>query len=146
MPYLPKSRRILIYGAVAALSGAVAAPALAHHSYSMFDKDKTITINGTIRTWELTNPHSYLWVNVVKDDGVVQAWGLEGGGVQALTRAGVTKSAISPGLKVSVTLHPLRDGRTGGQLMRLTLPDGRIIGQGGGAAGAAGAAPAAGLD
>ena len=140
----PKKALTLLAGvaAVTALA-AGAAPATAHHSYSMFDREKTTTINGTIRTWEMVNPHSYLWINVPKDGGM-EVWGLEGGGIQALQRAGVSKSSVKPGDKVSVDLHPLRDGRTGGQVMKITMADGKVIRLGGGGepskAGAAAAA------
>ncbi len=122
---------------MAALGLAVgaASPALAHHSYAMFDKDKTVSITGTIRTWEMVNPHSYLWVNVKKDGAPDQVWGLEGGGTAVLARAGVTKSAVKPGDKVTVDLHPLRDGRTGGMLLKVKLEDGRTIQLGGGGGG-----------
>ena len=151
MSDLAKLNRLLTCcGAAVALSAALSAPADAHHSYSMFDHAKTLTIKGTIRTWELTTPHSDLGVMVPKDGAPAEAWGLEGGGIQALMRAGVTKSAIKPGQKVSVDLHPLRDGRTGGMLLKVTLEDGRVIGGGGGNAGGAGraggAAAAPGLD
>ncbi|MEO6377666.1 MAG: DUF6152 family protein [Caulobacteraceae bacterium] len=121
--------------AIVGLMVAAAHPALAHHSYAMFDRGKTVSISGTIRTWEMTNPHSYLWVNVKKDGAVDQVWGLEGGGTAALARAGVTKSAVKPGEKVIVDLHPLRDGRTGGMLLKLKLEDGRTISLGGGGGG-----------
>lgn len=131
MPYLsPLRRRLICGGFAAALSGGLAAPSWAHHSYSMFDRDKTVTIEGTIRTWEMTDPHSYLWVNVRNGDQA-QAWGLEGGGVMALMRAGVKKSSVQPGEKVSVDLHPLRDGRTGGMLVKVTLQNGTVIRLGG---------------
>ncbi len=124
--------------AIGALAGLVAAAAwgggaLAHHSYSMFDRDKTITIDGTVRTWEMTNPHSYLWVVVPKKNGATEIWGMEGAGIGALLKAGVHKSEVKPGDKVKVSLHPLRDGRTGGQLISLVL-DGsnRVVNFGGG--------------
>ena len=109
-----------------------AATAGAHHSYSMFDRSKTVTIEGTVWTWEMINPHSFLWVVVRKPDGTTDKWGMEGAGVQMLQRAGVTKSAVRTGDKVTVDLHPLRDGRTGGQLVRVVLADGKVLGGFGG--------------
>ena len=122
------NRRGVLLGCGAALVAAVvlARPSNAHHSYAMFDRGKTISITGSIRTWEMVNPHSYLWVNVTKDDAQ-QVWGLEGGGTAALMRAGVTKSLVKPGDKVTVDLHPLRDGRTGGMLVKVKLESGRTI-------------------
>ncbi|MCI3135188.1 DUF6152 family protein [Phenylobacterium aquaticum] len=116
-----------------ALAGSVGGAAFAHHSYSMFDRNKTITIEGAVRAWEMTNPHSYLWVTVMRKDGVTEVWGMEGAGVSALQRAGVRKSEVKPGDKVKVNLHPLRDGRTGGQLVSLVLDStGRVVNFGGG--------------
>ena len=74
------ARALLGGGAAVALAVVAAHPALAHHSYAMFDKGKTVSITGTIRTWEMINPHSYLWVNVKKDGAPDQVWGLEGRG------------------------------------------------------------------
>jgi hypothetical protein len=115
--------------AVTAMGGV----AFAHHSYSMFDRGKTITIDGTVRAWEMTNPHSYLWVVVPKKDGASEVWGMEGASVGALQRAGVHKSEVQPGDKVKVSLHPLRDGRMGGQLVSVVLDGtGRVVNFGGG--------------
>lgn len=124
-------------GALALTAAATAASA--HHSYSMFDRAKTTTIEGTVWTWEMINPHSFLWVVVMKPDGTTEKWGMEGAGVAMLQRAGVTKSAVKTGDKVTVDLHPLRDGRTGGQLMRVVLANGKVLGGfgGGGQNGAA---------
>lgn len=113
------------------LTAGVSSAAFAHHSYAMFDREKTITISGSVYTWEMVNPHSYLWVTVKTPAGVEQNWGLEGGGINALSRAGVTKSAVKAGEKVVVALHPLRDGRTGGQLVSVTLASGKVIRMGG---------------
>ena len=133
--------RALLCGSALLLLAAAGA-AQAHHSYAVFDRSKTITIEGTVYAWEMVNPHSFLWVAVPKPGGPEQKWGLEGGGIAALQRAGVTKSAVKPGEKVSVTLHPLRDGRNGGQLVSFTLAStGKTVRVGGGGEGPA--APAA---
>ena len=116
----------------AGLSGVGATGAFAHHSYSMFDRGKTSTIEGTVWTWEMINPHSFLWVVVMKPDGTTEKWGMEGAGVAMLQRAGVTRSAVKTGDKVTVDLHPLRDGRTGGQLIRVVLANGKVLGGFGG--------------
>jgi hypothetical protein len=116
----------------AALACGLSGAAFAHHSYSMFDRTKTTTIVGTVWTWEMVNPHSFLWVVVMKPDGTTEKWGMEGAGVQMLQRAGVTKSAVQTGDKVTVDLHPLRDGRTGGQLVRVVLANGKVLGGFGG--------------
>ncbi len=133
-------RSLVVMGALAV--AAASTSALAHHSYAMFDRTKTVTIVGTVRAWEMTSPHSYLWVVVPKTDGSGQdVWGMEGASVGQLQRAGIHKSEVKPGDKVSVNLHPLRDGRTGGQLVNLILGDtGRVVNFGGGGGQPGGAA------
>ena len=128
------SRKLLVGAIIGATAvAAFATGASAHHSYVMFDRAKTTTIQGTVRAWEMTSPHSYLWVVVPKGAGAPEVWGMEGASVGQLQRAGVHKSEVKPGDKVNVMLHPLRDGRTGGQLISLTLGDtGRVVNFGGG--------------
>ncbi len=124
---------IKIIGAALGLAGLLGAigagAAQAHHSYSMFDRSKTTTLSGSIRNFEMVNPHSYVWVIVRGASGSDQIWGLEGGGVAAMQRAGLNKSSVKVGDKVLIDMHPLRDGRNGGQLVRMRLPDGKVIGQ-----------------
>jgi len=101
----------------------------AHHSFAMFDRSQTQTIAGTVREFELINPHSWLRVLVANANGVQSEWSLELGGAGQLQRFGWTTDAVHPGDKVTVRLHPLRDGSYGGQLVSVTLPSGRVLGQ-----------------
>lgn len=105
----------------------VADTALAHHSYAMFDASRTIIIQGTVKRWELINPHSFLFITVIDEGGHEQEWGMEAPGPNILLRAGWTRKTANPGEKVTVELNPLRDGRTGGNLRKITLPDGRFL-------------------
>jgi hypothetical protein len=114
--------------ACVAICLAAATPAPAHHSYSMFDRSQSKTLTGSVRNFEMINPHSYVWIVVPTDHGD-QIWGLEGGGVPAMQRAGLNKSSVKVGTAVIVDIYPLRDGRNGGQLIRLRLPDGTVIGR-----------------
>lgn len=99
------------------LAGSVyaAAPALAHHSFAMFDFQKTLTIEGTIREFQWTNPHVVIWVDVPSEDGgEPELWGVEITSPGNLLRAGWTKRSLNPGDRVSVTMGPLRNGDNGG--------------------------------
>ena len=106
-----------------------AAVAQAHHSFAMFDRSRTETITGTVKAFELINPHGWLRVMVSDANGVQSEWPLEMGGAGQLARFGWTPNAVHPGDKVTVQLHPLRDGSYGGQLIAVTLPDGKVLGQ-----------------
>jgi hypothetical protein len=89
---------------------------------------KTLTLNGTVRTLEWTNPHIWLWLHVSDGKGGDQVWGLEGAAVGEMSRRGWSRTIVKAGDKITVEIHPLRDGRTGGSLGKVVLPDGRILG------------------
>lgn len=97
---------------------------MAHHSFEMFDFTKTVTITGTIKEFQWTNPHTWTWIDVPNDKGGVDTWGLEGMSPNYLGRRGWTKRTLNPGDKVTVTLYPLKHGLNGGTFLRATLPDG----------------------
>ena len=111
---------------------ALAAPALAHHSFSMFDADKTVTMTGTVKEFEWTNPHSWLRIMVVDSaSGKPMQWGLEMGSPGQQSRVGWKPDSVKPGDKVTVTIHPLKDGSRGGQFITAILPSGSMLGNGG---------------
>ena len=121
-------RMISILAASAALLCAGTTAAFAHHSYAMFDKTKTLKIVGTVRTVQWTNPHVYVWLYVPNDKGKQDVWGIEfGGGPNGLERHGWTKRTLQAGDKVTLTINPLRDGRTGGLFLNVALPNGKVL-------------------
>lgn len=85
---------------------------MAHHSGSMFDEEETVTLEAVVKEFQYTNPHSWLIVNVTNDDGSVTTWGFEAEGPSTLLRAGIKKSDFSPGTKITISGHPMRDGRS----------------------------------
>jgi hypothetical protein len=89
---------------------ATTAPGLAHHSSAMFDNTKTVTLEGVVKKWELTNPHSWLWVDVPGKDGKVVTWGFEAEGPSTLSRAGIKPSDFKQGTKITITGNPMRNG------------------------------------
>jgi hypothetical protein len=116
-------------GVIGLLSGALlgAAPALSHHSGAMFEPEKVITLEGTVKQFEYTNPHSWLYVVVRGDQGGETLWGFEAEGPSALMRAGIRANALQPGDKVTVRTRPLRDGRPGGAWVTVTKSDGTVL-------------------
>jgi hypothetical protein len=120
--------KLLVAVSIAALSLAgLASPALAHHSGSMFDPTKTVTLVGTVKEFQYTNPHSWLEIVVVGADGKPTEWGFESEGPSTLLRAGIKAKSFVPGEKVTVTCHPMKDGRTAGSLMTVTKADGTVL-------------------
>jgi hypothetical protein len=102
-------------------------PAEAHHSFAMFDMTKTLVLNGTVTEFQWTNPHSWLQVKVPDGKGGADDWSIELGTVSGLRQAGWKPGTFKPGDKVTVTVHPLRDGKKGASLVTATLPDGAIL-------------------
>ncbi len=115
--------------AVLAAAGALAAaaPALAHHSTAMFDMDKNVQINGTVKEFQWTQPHTWIVFLVPNAAGATDEYGIEGMSPSYLSRNGWSKHTISPGDKVTLTIHPLRDGRKGGFDASITWPDGKVM-------------------
>ena len=105
-----------------------AAPALAHHSFAMFDAEMNVKLDGTIKEFQWTNPHSWILMMVKDAQGADQQWAIEMGGPAGLARQGWVPKTLTPGMKVSAIIHPLKDGTRGGQFMAITLPDGSLKG------------------
>lgn len=83
----------------------------AHHSGTMFDDSKVVTIEGVVKEFQYTNPHSWLLVDVTNPDGSITTWGFEAEGPSTLMQRKVRRSDFAPGTKVRITGHPMRDGR-----------------------------------
>jgi hypothetical protein len=127
--------------ALAAIAVAFSASAaVAHHSFAMFDAEKTIELKGTVKEFQWTNPHSWILMTV---EG--QQWAIEMGGPAGLARQGWVPKTLTPGMQVRTLVHPLKDGTRGGQFMAIYLPDGTMKGNPNARPSAdAGAAPAGG--
>ena len=83
----------------------------AHHSGAMFDNTKVVEVSGVVKEFQYTNPHSWLIIDVANDDGSVSTWGFEAEGPSTLMRAGIRKSDLSPGTKITIRGNPMKDGR-----------------------------------
>ena len=106
---------------------ALATPALAHHSAAMFDHEKKITLQGTVKEFQYTNPHSWLQVLVTGADGKITEWGFEAEGPSTLLRAGIKAKTFQPGDKVTIVANPMKDGRAAGGLISATKADGTVF-------------------
>ena len=82
----------------------------AHHSATMFEQTKTITVVGVVKEFQWTNPHSWLLVDVTDTSGKVTTWGFEAEGPSTLQRAGIRPSVFKPGTKITITGRPMKDG------------------------------------
>ena len=113
---------------VAALTvGLLASPALAHHSGAIFDDEKSTTIAGTVKSFQWTNPHCWIQVLVPGEAGPVE-WSVEMGSPSQLYRGGLRPGSLKPGDKITVVVHPMRDGTNGGLFVSAVGPDGKTLG------------------
>jgi hypothetical protein len=97
-----------------AIGGVAATPVTAHHSGAMFDNTKQVTIEGTVKEFQWTNPHVWIQVMVANPQGGTDEWGVECTSVNFMVRRGWNKRTIKAGDKISISVSPLRDGSHGG--------------------------------
>lgn len=108
-------------GALSMLS----APAESHHSFSAFDDAQVLELSGTVKDWQWTNPHVWLNLDVIGADGTEVQWGIEGQSPEVLRRQeAMPRDVIKVGDKVTISMHPRRDGTQGGSLMHVLSVNG----------------------
>jgi hypothetical protein len=106
-----------------------ASSALAHHSFAMFDADTKVTLEGIVKEFQWTNPHAWIMLTVANaTDGKAEPWAIEMNGPSGLVRQGWKPKTLTPGMPITLIIHPLKVGTHGGQFMQVTLPDGTQIG------------------
>ena len=101
--------------------------AYAHHSFIMFDRDKVITITGTVKEFQWTNPHVWIQILIPTESGEEEEWGIEAGSPNMLRRSGWRYDTLKPGDNISLTIHPYRDGRDGGSFISMIDENGHTL-------------------
>jgi hypothetical protein len=125
---MTKTLRILPSLVWAAALLAPAGAALAHHSYAMFEMNKTITLQGAIVKFKWQNPHAFIDFDAAVK-GQTEHWAIEMTSPNNLANAGFKRSSFKPGDKVTLKIHPLRDGSKGGSFLGAKLADGSTLGE-----------------
>jgi hypothetical protein len=103
----------------------------AHHSFAMFDTANPLTLTGVVTEFQWTNPHVYIELDVADDVKGARHWTIELGSPSILMRGGWKFNTVKKGDKVTAVVSPLRNGDAGSLLTRITLSDGRMLGNGG---------------
>ena len=96
----------------------------AHHSATMFDNKKIVTLKGVVKEFQFTNPHSWLLVDVKNPDGTVTTWGFEAEGPNTLMQAGIKRSSFVPGAEITISGFPMKDGRPAAAMSKAVTADG----------------------
>ena len=123
-------RRLAVL-AVITLGATGIVPVAAHHSFSMFDQSAPVTLNGVVTSVEWTNPHVYIEMDLTEPLKGHRHWSIELGSPSILQRGGWKFNSVRKGDKVTAIVSPLKSGEPGSLLTRITLPDGRVLGNGG---------------
>lgn len=112
-----------LLGTVIAIGTTTASlPVFAHHSYAMFDVEKKIAVEGTVKEFRWTNPHAWIRMEVMDPKGQPKEWAVEMGSLTILVQLGWNPKTLQPGDKIKISLHPMKSGLAGGDFM--TLDDG----------------------
>jgi hypothetical protein len=97
----------------------------------MFDRSKEVSKDATVKELQWTNPHVWLQVFIADDKGTPHEWSLQAGATGMLARNGWKSGTVRPGDKIAVVFYPMKNGKFVGDLVRVILPDGRVLGPGG---------------
>jgi len=115
-------------GILIAVGLVLAAAAEAHHAFATeFDADRPVALRGKVTKVELINPHSWIHIEVVGEDGTATTWMIEGGSPNALVRRGITRDSIPVGVELIVNGYQARDGTNRAVGRDMLFADGRPL-------------------
>lgn len=117
---LPAAAILFIFAPVATVS--------AHHGFqTWFDMSHSVTIKGTVTSFDWTNPHSYIYLDVKDSKGAVEKWSIELGAVAMLARAGWRKDTLKPGDEITAIGNPGKDGKPLMHLDKVVFANGQEL-------------------
>ena len=118
---------LVIAAAAAVTLGTLARPAIAHHSFAMFDRTKELKLTGQVKDFQWTNPHTWIQLLVPDAKGGATEWSIEGASLNSLVRAGWKRNSVKVGDTVNVVVNPARDGTKLASLVSVSV-NGQIFG------------------
>jgi len=120
---------LLAAGALATAAELSGIPALAHHSFAMFNQREIVTLEGTVAEFQWTNPHAFIEMTVLSR-GATRRWSIELNSPNNLRRQGWSRTSLHSGDVISLRMNPLRDGQAGGLFLDLRKADGTVLDSG----------------
>jgi DNA/RNA endonuclease YhcR with UshA esterase domain len=137
MEGFPMRKLSILSVAGAGLLLGTALPVLAHHAFSAeFDANSPVELKGTVTRMEWINPHSWIHIDVVNEDGETESWMVEGGAPNAILRRGFTADSLKAGTVIMVEGYQARDGSMRANGRDITFEDGTKLFVGAGSRGA----------
>ena len=119
-----RTKLLVVVAAVGLVLAAV--PVLEHHAFAAeFDQNKPIKVQGAVTKWELTNPHSWIYMDVKGEDGKMTTWMIEGASPNNLYRLGLTKESLPAGSEITVEGYQAKDGSTRAVGRNITFANGK---------------------
>ncbi len=125
-PVVPNTARVTTTAlACCVLALAAHGPASAHHAFSAeFDAARPVELRGVVTKTEWINPHSWITIEVTREDGEQEIWEIEAGAPNSMFRRGFTRDSLPIGTEIVVTGYRARDGGRRANGRNMTLPDG----------------------
>jgi hypothetical protein len=113
--------------AALALTAIAAGSASAHHAFNMYQNDRYVTLNGTVKSWVWKNPHAMIEFVATAADGSTENWSVECSSPNIIGRKGWSMDSIKVGDKMPLTLHPMKDGSKYGLMVSVITPRGQTL-------------------
>jgi Family of unknown function (DUF6152) len=121
-------KHVTVLAGLLAMTLSLSSTVQAHHSFAAeFDSQKLVHLEGTVVQFSWVNPHSWIYMDVKKQDGSLDHWKIEGGAPSLLLRRGWTKTSVTPGAKIIVNGFQARDGALRASARDIAFPDGRKL-------------------
>jgi DNA/RNA endonuclease YhcR with UshA esterase domain len=128
-PHLREMRQVKSSLCVLALCGILlgSSPLLAHHSFAAeYDRNRVVKVTGTVTKFDLSNPHSWIYIEAKDENGVVANWAFESGSAGVLYKRGFRKDTLQPGMVITITGYGAKDNSNTADAQQLTMPDGTV--------------------
>jgi hypothetical protein len=119
-------KTLTLFGFAACLLAMAVVPcAFSHHSHAMFDHTKEVAVTGTVTQWVFRNPHAFLYIDIKGESGDTVNYSIEMSNIPNMITRGIGQATFKVGDKVTAKVHPLRDGRPGGNYVTIVAADGK---------------------